>query len=434
MLYILKDEVYRQIMIKEWSEYSTNDKLIVSEHMEAAFKRLGLDKDAEEWKRLYPDGRTGKTLSKDAEPGSVEAAAGDALSMKRETSGASSADSQSKDEAGDNAVAKKQTNKKKSNQDRLRSMKKGAKARNNSRTDTPTPTASKASLAKSTKAEEKVEIEEVPKLSLDESPLPKPKVKAAAPSRSPAKKLEVTLPSKPAKIEKPTTIQVTAPQKTAAHVKSASRKKIEYTDSSSSEDEMQLDDLPLAPKKAEAAKTTAHHSVKTSSSKAAPSSSLEGKRSRQGVGSGAAFSSEPWLDVRNSSDWKRLAERFKRVHEEFLSGRSRLREEENLIRADLELARADSIKSDSSLHIEDEREEGEASPVGGPTKGILRLDFDPHNFTNVAWRSDKTLPKPMSYEELETSVLKLKEMEAQLNRMKGALQTSKKALEMGHAT
>jgi hypothetical protein len=428
-LYVLRDDVYSQVMIQEWTEYSQSERLAVSEHMEAALRRLGNPPESEEWKRLYPDGRAVND----------EAGPEDALSMKRDSSGSPATDSLSKMDAADDAIVTKQPNKKKSNQDRLKSMKKNAKGRNVSRTSTPTPSALKASTPRKLKVSNGRDDEETTKVAQQESPPSKStNSPAAVPVNLPGKATDSAQASKGDKTAKVATSRANVASRTAANAKSGSRKEIEYTDSSD-EDQMQLDEPPLKAKKVVLPKGTTEHlnaQKKSSSIVAASSPSPDGKRNRQGVGSGAAFSSEPWLDVRNCSDWSRLAERFKRVYEEFKKGRAQLRAEEDMIRADLEQAQSAIIKSDSSLHVDDEeKEEGEASPVDGPARGILVMDFDPPSFANVTWRVnseggkfDKNATKPMTYEELETHVLKLKETEAQLTRMMAALETSKRTL------
>lgn len=56
-VYLLKDEVHREVRVAGWDAYSREDRKRVSERMEAAFQRIGLRKDAEEWEKLFPDGR-----------------------------------------------------------------------------------------------------------------------------------------------------------------------------------------------------------------------------------------------------------------------------------------------------------------------------------------------------------------------------------------
>lgn len=433
-LYILRDDVYGQVMIQDWAEYGQSQRLTVSENMEAALKRLGVLPEAEEWKRLYPDGRALK------DRGGAE----ETLSVKHELSKSPDADGPLNMDEGEDAIVVKQPNKKKSNQDRLKSMKKTAKGRSANRISTPTPTTTKASTPKKSRVNNGQNGDETTIVTqCESSPIFKSASEnraAEAPVHSSGKAVKTVQAPKASKSAKASTSKGNVAPKAATQIKASSRKEIEYTDSSDDE-EMHLDDPPLHADRIVAAKGTADDpnalKKKSSSVVAASSPSPDGKRSRQGVGSGASFSSEPWLEVRSRSDWTRLAERFKKVYNDFLKGRSRLRAEEDMIRADLEQAQSEAIKSDSSLHIDDdEREEGEASPVDGSARGILAMDFDPPSFANVTWRVnseggrfDKNATKPMSYEELETHVLKLKEIEAQLTRMKSALETSKKTLE-----
>lgn len=436
--YILKDDEYRHVSIKEWTEYSAKERQSVSEHMEEALKRIGLPKNAEEWKRLYPDGRSiaSDVHLKTAIDGTDDETIPDLLLSKSHSHSSSSIDSPSKTDGGNELMTGKQTIKKNSTMDRL---KKAAKGRGSTKSSAPSATTSKAPGVKKSKSDESSEGAVGTKMSEVEHKI-ESKSDATPASSSPVK------PPEPASVKKVEKASKTPPsrsgvtQKKTASTKVANRRDIEYTDSSE-DDKMQLDTVPVrcAPPSKPISKSKVNNVAVARSS----SMSLDGKKIRHGVGSGAAFSREPWLDVRSRGDWERLAERFKRVYEDFIKGRNLLREEEDKIRVDLEEARLEPkvipkeprVEDEGEVKIEEELEEGEASPRNGTARGMSAMSIDPSIFTNVIWRSspkkgsDKVTSEPMSYEELETHILKLKETEAQLIRMKGALKTSKKMLE-----
>lgn len=77
-------------------------------------------------------------------------------------------------------------------------------------------------------------------------------------------------------------------------------------------------------------------SVSNSSVVAKPSSG-SAERPIKGVGPGATHWSEPWLDVRSRADWHRLAQRFAKTQEEYLTTRKRLEAESEMLDRELEL-------------------------------------------------------------------------------------------------
>lgn len=437
--YILKDEDYKHVLIKDWTEYSANDRQIVSKLMEEALKRIGLPEDAEEWKTLYPDGRSTATSAnvKGTMDETDEANLPDLSLAKQNSNSSSSKGSPSKTDGGEEPMTGKPTIKKNSTKDRLQ---KAAKGRVSIKSSTPSTATRKASGVKKGKSDESSEGGVEAKVSEVRS---KKAPKSDAAPTSSSFVVSASEPASAQKVEKATKTSLSKPgvtQKKSTNTRTTNRRDIEYTDSSE-DDKMEVDNAPVqsVPSNKSITKSKVGNAPVARNSSMSP----DGKKIRHGVGSGAAFHCEPWLDVRNRGDWQRLAERFKKVYEDFIKGRNLLREEEDKIRAELEEARLEprvtskepKVEGQGDLKIEEELEEGEASPRDESARSISTLSVDPSNFTKVVWRSslkkgssDKAAITPMSYKELEMHILKLKETEAQLTRMKGALKTSKKML------
>ncbi|UZJ51947.1 hypothetical protein CBS101457_001267 [Exobasidium rhododendri] len=448
-MYVLKDELYRQVSIKDWGEYDSKERQSVSEEMEAALKRLGVRKDAEEWKRLFPDGPSPVegAESSNEENGVSRPMESTSSDMRRReaANSSSSLESLSKLDMNDEPASAKATIKKNSTMDRL---KKAAKGRTSGRTGTPVPSG-QATAARKTKEKDsdKDAKKAAPKVSEEPTKTNKegtiPRVTHAKETLSPVMNIKESTTNKATSAKSNGT-----KKKVVMAPKLAARKDIEYTDSSDeSDNRMDVDDQRPS-RSMVPASHLAPRSASSISSHKSVSTSPEGKRARHGVGGGAAFTSEPWLDVKSRRDWNKLAERFNRVFEEYSRDLTRLQQEEEMIRIDLEGARVEEevrrvptpVEASMRLEVElDEREEGEASPTleRDSTWGASTIKtIDPSPFTNVAWRSktregrDLGTVVPMTLDEIKVHLSKLRETEAQLNRMKGTLQASKGTLEL----
>lgn len=105
--------------------------------------------------------------------------------------------------------------------------------------------------------------------------------------------------------------------------------------------------------------------VRTLSGGPAPrSESAEVERPIRGVGPGATHWSEPWLNVRSKADWHRLAQRFRKMQEEYVLSRQRLEAENERLEWELELASMEEQTKSSS--------QGAGVPTGDS------LLFSPH--------------------------------------------------------
>jgi len=451
-MYVLKDEAFTQVLIKDWPEYDSKERQIVSEHMEGALERLGLAKDTEEWKRLYPDGRPsldpvrkaalleklddGGDLSTEDEGGSHRRQT-ERNSLRRPSNSSSSMESPTKLDVSDERTGAKPTIKKNSTMDRL---KKAAKGKGSSRSSTPASVGT-STMPKKPKERDGLEVEKKSKTALVEESNSKP---IAASQHTSTRLAESVAAAKDVKTNKVTTSKsIAAKKKATAPARAAARKDIAYTDSSEDE-KMEVDEEDRPSRSTSGHLVSRARSTVSEQQKSTSTSPEEKQRVRHGVGGGAAFTSEPWLDVKSRNDWERLAERFKRVFEEYTDGMARLREEEDLIRLDLQQAREEKTvatsRNNAMLHIDlgsDEKEEGEASPTleEEPNFGIVTASVDPPPSVKLAWRNrtmerrEKGLPNPMSYEEIKTRARSLQETESQLIRMKGTLQVSKRKLE-----
>ena len=464
-LYVLKDDYYSQVLIKEWAEYDANERQAVSEYMEAALRRLAWNSEGEEWKRLYPDGRPsvaddarkvalgklddGGDLSTEDEEAKILRKDHQERAMRAPSIASSAQSSPTKTDLTEESKGEKAALKKNSTMDRL---KKAAKGKSASKPSTAAIVGSVLTAKKKRPSEGGEEGRMANTAGIEEQ-APKSTASSRRSAVHAKKTLDAAAPTQSPKEGRPSKRvsagKASAPQKRAASVsKNTARKDIEYTDSS--EDEEMPPEKHVPTSKALPAST---RSGGTSAVKTAPtaSTSPEGKRARHGVGGGAAFMSEPWLDVKSRNDWERLAERFKRVYDEYMKGVSRLREEEDLIRIDLEQAKeeraeatksqAGAVQGDASLQIDgDEKEEGEASPTleqdGAFAANYDAMSVDPASSLHVTWRTrtvekrEDAAGKPLALEELQARIQKLQETEAQLSRMKGTLETSKKRLQL----
>lgn len=97
------------------------------------------------------------------------------------------------------------------------------------------------------------------------------------------------------------------------------------------------DDPQRGRNRADDVRNSSSRGVSTTPPSAAKSPSAA-DRPIKGVGPGATHWSEPWLDVRSRSDWHRLAQRFAKTQEEYLSTRKRLEAENERLDRELELA------------------------------------------------------------------------------------------------
>ncbi len=66
-------------------------------------------------------------------------------------------------------------------------------------------------------------------------------------------------------------------------------------------------------------------------------------------GPGATHWSEPWLNVRSKADWHRLAQRFRKTQEEYISSRQRLEAEKERLERELELASVEEASQASGV-------------------------------------------------------------------------------------
>ena len=88
----------------------------------------------------------------------------------------------------------------------------------------------------------------------------------------------------------------------------------------------------------------------------------------KGVGHGATHWSEPWLDVRSVSDWKRLAERFNRMGEEYSANRRRLGIESARLDLEMALARREQEHQDEYRSYHEQNQGTEPAPVRTQTE------------------------------------------------------------------
>lgn len=182
------------------------------------------------------------------------------------------------------------------------------------------------------------------------------------------------------------------------------------------------------------------------------------ERPIKGVGPGATHWSEPWLDVRSTSDWHRLAQRFAKTQEEYLAARKRLEAERERLDRELELAAQEeqtapaeqslpfsphddvvmrdldketavntSINSrtvgtnarEKKLEEEEEPEEGEMRS-SDDEEGEERRSESPDN---IAWRPPAGggrgdgAERPLGYSDLAVRVKELGELHGSLSRM-----------------
>ncbi|KAJ1584708.1 hypothetical protein NDA11_005468 [Ustilago hordei] len=197
----------------------------------------------------------------------------------------------------------------------------------------------------------------------------------------------------------------------------------------------------------------------TSSTVAAVKSPSRQDRPIKGVGPGATHWSEPWLDVRSRSDWHRLAQRFAKTQQEYLSMRKRLEAESE--RLDRELALASAEEQDTprqsllfsphkqkevNVEMQDLAEEtavntsinsqtSKVKEAGGdgnesPEEGEMQSDDEQEKQEirrsespdNLAWRPTTQTQRedgerPLSYTDLARKVAQLAELHASLSRM-----------------
>ncbi|KAJ1030860.1 hypothetical protein NDA18_002089 [Ustilago nuda] len=197
----------------------------------------------------------------------------------------------------------------------------------------------------------------------------------------------------------------------------------------------------------------------TSSTVAAVKSPSRQDRPIKDVGPGATHWSERWLDVRSRSDWHRLAQRFAKTQQEYLSTRKRLEAESERLDRELALASAEeqdtprqsllfsphkqkevnvemqdlaeetavntSINSQTSKVKEaggdgnESPEEGEMQSDDEQEKQEIRTSESPDN---LAWRHTTQTQRedgerPLSYTDLARKVAQLAELHASLSRM-----------------
>lgn len=405
-IYVLKDEIYREVLIKDWEAYSSEEKVQVSELTEGALDRTGVSKEAPERQqivRALPN-KTRQHLQDRLDDGSE-------LSEEDMTTADASTSQNDKGSSKTN-ISKKPTTKER--------LAKAAKGKMSSTRATAVKSATKPA-ANAPVADASA--------SAKESVRNEPRVASTGSTK--------------AKIVKSHALSRTSSGGTG---KASVRRDIEYTDSSDDEEE---------DRKRHPASTTSTAHGKSDSSSAAVSASVQAEaRGRQGVGRGASLTKEPWLEVGTARDWHELAKRFRRVYGEYQSGLARVREEEELLRRELKQALMETAEYEGKgrtavytrttrnsgtggdtdrLNANEEREEGEASPTidqGASTFGEAfgwRDSAEVKN--NTADGQKKRLPMPL--EEMDPLVTSVLEMEGQLKRMKSALQASKERLEEG---
>lgn len=364
-IYELKDEAFRHVLVRDWPEYSSEEKVHVSQRMEAALSRTDVDSSALAQSQIIPSSERG--IKKDGDGQAAEDSSHDGASSKSGT--------EAHDEVHAPSSKKPATN---STKARLAKAAKGKSV--------PTTRGKRTDTAKATGKK-------------DEAPQETSPVKE---QQAPPKRKSMTNRS-------------TEPSKTSA------RRKIEYTDSSDSDEQ-----LATATKKSQTKNTKEKTSVISATHK-----------ERHGVGRGAMHVAEPWLDVHSAKDWHELAKRFRRVFGEYTTGMSRLQEEGELLQKELGNAHQEvesgrqqpttrrqstSAAKESTEEQIEEREEGEASPV----REVREVD----EAGTLTWRSaTQKNGNPMSLKDMDTLVASLLDMEGQLHRMKGALQATKGKLQ-----
>ncbi|CAO1634494.1 unnamed protein product [Jaminaea pallidilutea] len=155
---------------------------------------------------------------------------------------------------------------------------------------------------------------------------------------------------------------------------------------------------------------------------------------------------EPWLDIRSTAEWHRLAERFRRIWQEYEEAGKTLEAEKRRLKKDRERAEKSPInesrktKSDQSERLKDEAEEGEEVEDEEEEAEVGDISTD----RDVRWRSDRTAAAarhgssrlqqsgnrdeedmedtvPISLEELTRLIEEQKARDGELRRMKAVL-------------
>lgn len=149
-------------------------------------------------------------------------------------------------------------------------------------------------------------------------------------------------------------------------------------------------------------------------------------RPTRGVGHGATHWSEPWLDVRSSSDWHRLASRFTKTQAEYTTFRAQLQAENARLDKELALATAEEgslLLAPNKIELETERNtrsnaRREESPEEGEMDEDGEVDGEKEKEEEVSfvWRESGS-KQPMGYNELVGRLKELGEMQGALSRM-----------------
>lgn len=411
-IYLLKDECYPEVLVKDWEDYSLEEKVQVSTQMEVALDKLGFAHNAAEREQLVktPSEKLRNRLHDNLDDGE-ELSEEDFTAKSLQTT-----------------RPKISGNKKPTTKDRLARAAKG-------KVSSPRTTPNNAKQTSNPDKEYSAKVT---------SAQTSGKRNAIASEATGQHDVSNTTKRK----------SKTVPRVSGnggVSLKSANRKDIEYTDSSDGEETQK-----------NGRRVTSAGSPNGSNITAESRALADVRVNRIKNGSKPSFNlaREPWLEVRSTTQWHELAKRFHHVYDKYQKGISRVRDEEDMLKSELRLAsneeeervssrddRRNSVSTRSTrltrgnktsnnednpmLSPTDEREEGEASPTIGQEAQMSTIAF--------SWRhggdskSTESFPSghshPMPLEDLEDLVGTVLEMEGQLRRMKDVLQSSKEDLE-----
>ncbi|CAO1615337.1 unnamed protein product [Sympodiomycopsis kandeliae] len=216
-----------------------------------------------------------------------------------------------------------------------------------------------------------------------------------------------------------------------------------------SDGKVQRDVVPGVSRSAEASSSSSTATVKAKKCKSElpdtvpspPSTNITSSLHHGPSASASLLNAEPWLDIRTTSEWRRLAERFKRVYDQYDEQCRLLENEKSKLTFERQIAtttptthtivvRQPSMTRQQDEELEEGEEEGETFDDHPPRRRSSSLSPDPTSkkssdtpSNQYSWRSavESQQQKPLSMDQLRILVQDQISRQGELKRMKEVL-------------